>query len=397
MSYHDGLVEASRRALLRYYNSQTMTHGGYIITVVVGFLALISQWKTFAGSLISWNVIFLFIISLLASLGIHLFERIMYWGYLSNGVLRAKLGAKSEETIMLQLHEKTGNYVRDNHPKTNYFRKLRPKFIIGATIIFWGFLNLLHYCLVELKMSLSIYQIFGWILLIFLMIFVVILSRPVRRKIKETYHLGKGWKRKIAKLYENYLYLLVIIRHGLLFLTPIAFFSIVDFSIVSKHSFSLILLGLSFVVFVSIQLPQLMKAHIRVTFTIKGKGTDSPIVFKSGKEILVEGNLYNLGFSTYKNFTVIFYFGEDFEIVPCDNAKYQVLSFKKKFSIQKRHGGVFFSPKDNSLIIPPQEVFIFPMYIKAPKKEKVSKVTVEFYSENTWGMTMIDKRVIVER
>ena len=227
------------------------------------------------------------------------------------------------------------------------------------------------------------------------MVFGIMLLRPIRRKMKKISLFGGRSEKKFANYYEDYLYILVIIRHILLFFAPLAFFSIVDFSIVLEHSLSLILMGLSVIIFVSIQLPQLMKAHILVTFTIDKKPYDSPIVFESGKEILVEGNIYNLGFSTYKNFTIIFYFGEDFEIVPCDNTKYSDLSFKKKFGIQKRHGGVFFSPKDNSLTIPPQEVFIFQMYIKAPKKEKVGKVTVEFYSENTWGMTMIDKRVLV--
>ena len=67
------------------------------------------------------------------------------------------------------------------------------------------------------------------------------------------------------------------------------------------------------------------------------------------------------------------------------------LDLKKKFSIQKIHGGAFFSPKDNFLTIPPQEVSIFPMYVKIPKRQKKGRMHIEFYSENSWGMTNIFK------
>jgi len=378
-----------------------MTHGGYIIAVVIGFLTLTSQWKAFAGNFIILYVFF-FIISSLVGLGISLVGRTMWWGYLSDGVLRVKLGAKSEKkTIMFQLHEKTIKHVKDNHWKASFFRvaRYRMYLTIGVTFTLWMFLNSLSYFLVETNISLSIFQIFGLIWIIFLLVFVIVLSPPIRRRINVTSIFGKRWKKKIANYYEDYLYILVIIRHILLFFAPLAFFSIVDFSIVLEHSLSLILMGLSVIIFVSIQLPQLMKAHILVTFTIDKKPYDSPIVFESGKEILVEGNIYNLGFSTYKNFVIIFYFGEDFEraIVPCNNAKYQDLSFKKKFGIQKRHGGVFFSPKDNFLTIPPQEVFVFPMYIKVPKKEIDREMHIEFYSESSWGKVVIKRRLIVQK
>lgn len=244
-------------------------------------------------------------------------------------------------------------------------------------------------------MFLSVFQIFGLVVIILFTIFVIVLCPSIRRKLKETELFGDCYKKKVARLYEKYLHFLVIIRQVLLFLIPIGILSITDFSIASEYSPSLILLGLSFVVFVSIQLPLLMKAHILVTFVIDDKVYNSTISFKSGKETLVEARVYNLGFSTYKNFTVIFYFGRDFKIVPYDDQKYHDLDFKKKFGIQKIHGGAFFSPKDNSLTIPPQEVFIFPIYVKVPKKEKEGKIHIEFFSESSWGMTMIYKQVNV--
>jgi hypothetical protein len=36
-----GEIEESRRTLLQYYNSQTMTHVGYLIALAIGSLTLI--------------------------------------------------------------------------------------------------------------------------------------------------------------------------------------------------------------------------------------------------------------------------------------------------------------------------------------------------------------------
>lgn len=243
-------------------------------------------------------------------------------------------------------------------------------------------------------------QIFGLTVVVLFIIFFIILFPNIRKKLKEISLYGECFKKKFADLYEKYLHGLVIIRQVLLFLAPIGILSIIDFSIVLEYLPGLILLGLSITVFVSIQLPLLMKAHIHVNFKIDDKVYDSTISFKPREEpTLVEARVYNLGFSTYKNFVVIFYFGGDFKIVPHTDPRYEDLEFhfKKKFSIQKIHGGALFSPKDNFLSIPPQEVFVFPMYVRIPKKEKKGKMHINFYSENTWGMTVIYKQVVVER
>jgi len=250
-------------------------------------------------------------------------------------------------------------------------------------------------------------QILGGIVIVLLAILIVMLCPPIRTKLKEIslYNIEK----KFARRYERRLHLLVLIRQLLLFLAPWAIVSIIDFSVASKHLPSWILVGLSLTVFVSIQLPLLMKAHIHVNFMVNETVYHSAIPFKLREHeedsILVEARIYNLGFSTYKNSVAIFYFKEDFEILPCNHKKYRHLDehFKKEFSIQKIHGGVLFSPKDNFLSIPPQEVFIFPMFIKAPKvlkepkKEKERKMEIEFYSENTWGKTVIEKQVILRK
>ncbi len=61
-----------------------------------------------------------------------------------------------------------------------------------------------------------------------------------------------------------------------------------------------------------------MKARILITFKINDEGQGSIINLRSGKTTYVDSGIRNLGFSTYKNFTIILYFGEDFEIVHYD-------------------------------------------------------------------------------
>jgi len=138
-----------------------------------------------------------------------------------------------------------------------------------------------------------------------------------------------------------------------------------------------------------------MKAHIRVTFNIDGKWTRR-INLRPGQTHKVEVAIQNLGFSTYKNFVAKFYYGKEFKILPNNYRGYKDLDFRKEFSIQERHGGIMFTPKENFLTIPPQEVYVFPMYVKTPKEEKEYKLKIEFNAENTWGMNEVFIPIVVK-
>jgi hypothetical protein len=102
---------------------------------------------------------------------------------------------------------------------------------------------------------------------------------------------------------------------------------------------------------------------------------------------------YNLGFHTYKNALVILYFGEEFEVIPCDDFEFKDrlhnLDFCKIYSVQKKHGGAAFNPKDNYLTIPPKEVFLFPVFVRVKRKPIREFVTLEFSSETSWGKTVM--------
>lgn len=237
----------------------------------------------------------------------------------------------------------------------------------------------------------------GWALITLLIIFLVILLPRIRCVCaRETYFSKDGCKRKMARFYEMKLHYLVSGRQILLFLFPTAVLMV---SAKLEYVITSLILGLSILIFVSIQLPLLMKAHLLISFRIDDGewSLSSRIDLRSGKTTKVEFAIRNLGFSTYKNSTIIIYFRKDFKIVPCDNLRYKDLDFKKEFHVQKIHGGVAFNPKDNPLTIPPQEVFIFPMYVKVPNKEEEREMTIEFFSENTWGMNLIRRQVSVRR
>jgi len=83
-----------RIALLKYYNSQCMTHGGYVISIVVGLSILISRFDVFFDRGI-WYVFFA-IIAILFLLLIYLGCGTLYWGYLASAVIYLPVTELSE-------------------------------------------------------------------------------------------------------------------------------------------------------------------------------------------------------------------------------------------------------------------------------------------------------------
>ena len=122
----DTVTENSRGYLLSYYNTQTMTHGGYIIALVIGALTLISRWQKFAEGkgkeILSKRVfircrwiIFIFVISSIIALGVYMIGRTLWWGALASKVMNTKVDENNidvnnidKRTIMHELHKKTG-------------------------------------------------------------------------------------------------------------------------------------------------------------------------------------------------------------------------------------------------------------------------------------------------
>jgi hypothetical protein len=261
-------------------------------------------------------------------------------------------------------------------------------FLIEYAVIAWNFL---------FYPILAVYWvIFG--------LFLFFLSPPIRRCLKEI----SGW-------YEGHLHSMVIFRLVLLFLAPLMFsFAVFSFASTVNQLLTLVIIGGSIVSFWILELPLLTEASIDATFATalsddinmnsqiyRGKNSfSSEATFKSEKEHFLVVRVYNLGFHTYENATVDVYFGgRQFVIIPNDekpDSRYAEIDFRKSFKIRKSYDGVRFAPSENNLqSIPPQGCLLFPVLVRspkyAPKDVEEAVITVEFSSDNSWGMTQMRK------
>jgi hypothetical protein len=211
----------------------------------------------------------------------------------------------------------------------------------------------------------------------FLSISIYFLWPPIRNKLRP------------IRRYKKNLHYTVIARQILLFFAPTAFAALVlDSPTVSQQLTALFALGLSIEVFWIAVFPQLTKAQLFIDFRVDNIGDFTPeIILAANTEHLVATRIYNMGFSTLKNAMVLLYFGSGFEIVPFANSKYRGLDFEKEFTIQKENCGVLFVPTKNYQTIPPQEWFLFPVIVKSPNVKQDCKITLQFASENSWGLT----------
>ena len=145
--------------------------------------------------------------------------------------------------------------------------------------------------------------------------FVLFLLPQVRRELRTVHK------------YEGNLHIAVITRQILLFLAPLAIsVTILGVEKTAQQLTGLFVLGLSINVFWVVQLPQLTKAHLYVDFAVDQiKEFHPSITIKGNSEHLVYTRIYNMGFSTLKNAMVLIYFGNNIEMIACDDSKYQTV------------------------------------------------------------------------
>jgi hypothetical protein len=139
-------IEASRRALLQYYSSQTMTHGGYIIALVIGALTLISKWDVFFRDA-TMPFVFFFILSGITGIGFNVVGRTLYWSCLSITILHATTNSNDlKNTTIFQLSSDAGNKVLDAKKLAFlwrvacWFTQSRPQYAIAMTIVVFSYL-----------------------------------------------------------------------------------------------------------------------------------------------------------------------------------------------------------------------------------------------------------------
>ena len=161
------------------------------------------------------------------------------------------------------------------------------------------------------------------------------------------------------------------------------------FSLLSEQSLSLIVLGLSINIFWIVQLPLVTKANIVVDFRIGESGdfkTDE-LALDADTRYTIYTRIYNAGYSILKNFVVLVYFQKGVTIIHFNNGEYKTLDFVKEFTVQKCQCGVVFTPLKNFQTIPPQEWFLFPIILETSKNSLTQDITVQLYSESSWGVT----------
>ena len=221
--------------------------------------------------------------------------------------------------------------------------------------------------------------------IVMLISFIVLLWSKIRHAFRK-----KPW-------YRNQLNVFLLIRQILLFLFPLWIVTVTIGATSALNQFpALIALGLSIIIFWIVELPLLTKADILVTFGVDD-GNDIPeeeysdkLILVAEKDNIVNTRIHNMGFSTLKNARIEIYFGDGFEVVPSEDARYCNLDFPKKFSVMKTNCGVIFSPMDSFQTLPPQEVFIFQTIVHPPRKLLRETVIVHFASENSWGLREIE-------
>jgi len=71
--------ERSRATLLQTYSHQTITHGGYVIALIIGALTMISRWNDFSSNPLP----FFIVLALVLGFGIYASSRAVFWAYLT--------------------------------------------------------------------------------------------------------------------------------------------------------------------------------------------------------------------------------------------------------------------------------------------------------------------------
>lgn len=142
-------LDKARAVLLRYYSSQCVAHGAYIITVAVGLLAFIWALPHFWSVEILSRIVLLGLISsILLTLAIHIVGRTYFWSYLASVVLRVvpkkegeiRIEEGTAATSLLLLHQACFEYVRRKHKIAGAFYTARIWEIELWLILFIGFL-----------------------------------------------------------------------------------------------------------------------------------------------------------------------------------------------------------------------------------------------------------------
>jgi len=145
----------ARIALLKYYSSECVTHGAYVLALAVGFVGfveaipLILKFETSIDFPFSPELVIGIVVSLLLStfivLMIYILGRTFFLGYLTTSILSVKPKEESEVeceaerttvTFIQRLHLACVDYVREKHRLSATFSTLG----ISTLALVWFYL-----------------------------------------------------------------------------------------------------------------------------------------------------------------------------------------------------------------------------------------------------------------
>ncbi len=127
-------LDNARAALLKYYSSQCVAHGAYIIGIAIGLLAFIWALPHFWSVEIFSRVVLLGLVSsILLTLAIHIVGRTYFWSYLASVVLHVvpkkegeiRIEEGTAATSLLLLHQACFEHVRRKHKIAGAFYTAR--------------------------------------------------------------------------------------------------------------------------------------------------------------------------------------------------------------------------------------------------------------------------------
>jgi len=132
--FSDRDVQDARAALLKYYSSETIAHGAYLISLAVGFFGFMQLLPLFEPIEALQRALLLgFFLSIFFGLVVHILGRTFFWGYLSSEVLwttplkesEIKVEEGTGATLHVRLHQACSCRVRQKYKVWGQFYTIR--------------------------------------------------------------------------------------------------------------------------------------------------------------------------------------------------------------------------------------------------------------------------------
>ncbi|MFB0501893.1 MAG: hypothetical protein ACETVP_05425 [Candidatus Bathyarchaeia archaeon] len=142
----------ARIALLKYYSSECVAHGAYVVAIAVGFFGFVGftpiitsvNFLLFTSEL-ARGIVASLMLSVFIILFIYVVGRTFFWGYLTTAILSVKPKGESEVefeaerttvTLIQRLHLACVDCVREKHRWSAIFYTLR----ISTLTLIWFYL-----------------------------------------------------------------------------------------------------------------------------------------------------------------------------------------------------------------------------------------------------------------